>query len=72
MVVRLIAESFVHKTSEVRVAEASAPWATNDQSLIRRIMKVMTDTGFREDSSTMALADADELASCDDPSSSLS
>ena len=67
-------KSFVEAMSGRSVATASAPWswATNDANFARRIMKVMTDMGVREDLLNMAVADADELASCDEAWNSLS
>lgn len=60
-------KSFVEGMSGGTVVTASAPWswATNDPNFARRIMKVMTDMGVREDLLNMVVADADELATCD-------
>lgn len=67
-IARLIMKSFVEGMSGRSVVAASAPWswATNDPNFARRIIKVMTDMGVREDLLTMVVADADELASCDE------
>ncbi len=73
-IARLIMKSFVEAMSGRSVATASAPWswATNDANFARRIMKVMTDMGVREDLLNMAVANADELASCDEAWNNLS
>lgn len=70
---RLIMKSFVEGMGGPSVVAASAPWswATNEQNFARRIMKVMADMGVREDLLTMGVADADELASCDEAWDSL-
>ena len=67
-IARLIMKSFVEGMSGRSVAAASAPWswATNEPNFARRIMKVMTDMGVREDLLTMVVADKEELASCDE------
>ena len=72
-IARLIMKSFVQNISEGRVATASAPWswATNDPNFARRIIKVMTDMGVREDLLNMAVANTGELASCDEAWKSL-
>ena len=67
-IARLIMKSFVEGLGGPTVAAASAPWswATNDENFARRIIKVMTDMGVREDLLSMAVADADELVKCDE------
>ena len=61
-------KSFVEGLSGSGVGAASAPWswATNDPNFARRIIKVMTDMGVREDLLNMAVADADELVKCNE------
>ena len=65
-IARMIMKSFVEGLSGSSVAAASAPWswATNDPDFARRIIKVMTDMGVREDLLNMAVAD--EIAKCDE------
>ncbi|KAL8800988.1 MAG: hypothetical protein Q9182_004780 [Xanthomendoza sp. 2 TL-2023] len=73
-IARLIMKAFVEGSMGAGDAVASsAPWSwkTNDAVLGRRIMIVMTDMGVREELLTMPVADADELASCDDDWSDL-
>lgn len=67
-IARLIMKSFVEGMSGPSTAAASAPWswATNDANFARRIIKVMTDMGVREDLLSMGVADADELVKCDE------
>ena len=67
-IARLIMKFFVEGPSGSDVVLASAPWswATNDPNFARRIIKVMTDMGVREDLLNMAVADADELVKCDE------
>lgn len=73
-IARLIMKSFVEGMSGTSIVAASAPWswATNDPNFARRIMKVMTDMGVREDLLNMVVADTAELASCDEAWDSLS
>ncbi len=61
-------KSFVEGMGARSTVSASAPysWATNDPNFARRIMKVMTDMGVRDDLLTMTVADTKELASCDE------
>ena len=67
-IARLIMKSFVEGLSGQGILAASAPWswATNDPNFARRIIKVMTDMGVREDLLSMAVADAGELVKCDE------
>ena len=67
-IARLIMKSFVQGVSGSSDVAALAPWswATNDPNFARRITKVMTDMGVREDLLNMAVADAGELAKCDE------
>ena len=67
-IARLIMKCFVEGLGGSGVVAASAPWswATNDPNFARRIVKVMTDMGVREDLLNMAVADADELTKCDE------
>ena len=60
-------KAFVEGMGAPSSVEASAPWswATNQPNFARRIMKVMTDMGVRQDLSAMAVADTNELAVCD-------
>lgn len=46
----------------------SAPWSwrTDDENFARRITKLMRDMGVREDLLNMTVADADELATCEE------
>ena len=64
-IARLIMKAFVEAMGGV---SASVPWswATNDSNFARRIMKVMTDMGIRNDLLNMVVADRDELAICDE------
>ena len=66
-IARLIMKAFVEAMSGPNVTSASAPWswATNDANFARRIMKVMTDMGFRDDLLNMAVADMHEMKNCD-------
>ncbi|KAL8811883.1 MAG: hypothetical protein Q9200_001438 [Gallowayella weberi] len=66
-IARLIMKAFVEGMGGGS-ALTLAPWSwkTNDRDFARRIMKVMTDMGVREDLLTMTVADTDELASCDE------
>ncbi|KAL8996515.1 MAG: hypothetical protein Q9169_003982 [Polycauliona sp. 2 TL-2023] len=57
----LIMEAFV----DGNAALAPWSWATNDPDFARRIIRVMTDMGVRQDLMSMTVADADELATCD-------
>ena len=61
-------KSFVEGLGATSVNQASAPWswATNDANFARRIVKVMTDMGVREDLLNMKMAGKDELANCDE------
>ena len=72
-IARLIMKSFVEGLGATSVNQASAPWswATNDVNFARRIVKVMTDMGVREDLLNMKMAGKDELASCDEAWDSL-
>lgn len=73
-IARLIMKAFVEGMSGASFVAASAPWswATNDPNIARRIMKVMTDMGVREDLLDMGVADTAELATCDKAWDSLS
>lgn len=74
-IARLVMKAFVQGMSGPSgVGASSAPqsWATNDPNFGRRIIKVMTDMGVREDLLTMRVADTDELATCDEAWDSLS
>ncbi|KAI4174144.1 MAG: hypothetical protein LQ343_002479 [Gyalolechia ehrenbergii] len=66
-IARLIMKAFVESTGAGSAISPSAPWSwkTNDENFARRIIKVMTDMGVREDLMNMAVADAEELATCD-------
>lgn len=66
-IARLIMKAFVGGMGGANFVAASAPWSwsTNEPNFARRIMKVMTDMGVREDLLNMGVADTDELASCD-------
>ncbi|KAL8689263.1 MAG: hypothetical protein Q9224_004679 [Gallowayella concinna] len=72
-IARLIMKAFVEGMGAGSAASFSAPWSwkTNDPNFARRIIKVMTDMGVREDLMTMEVADSDELASCDEDWNSL-
>ena len=67
-IAKLIMKAFVQAMSAPGGFKASAPrsWATNDPNFARRIIKVMTDMGVREDLMNMTVADANELKSCDE------
>ena len=73
-IARLIMKAFVEGTGTGSAIAASAPWswATNEPNFARRIIKVMTDMGVRADLMNMVVADADELAICDEEWNDLS
>lgn len=56
-------KAFVEGMGGVNVNAATAPFsgATNDPNFARRIMKVMTDMGVRQDLLNMVVADQDEI-----------
>ena len=63
-IARLIMKAFVEGLGKANVDAATAPfsWATNDPNFARRIMKVMTDMGVRQDLLNMVVGDQNELA----------
>ena len=64
-IARLIMKAFV-EGMDGPTASAPWSWSTNDSNFARRIIKVMTDMGVRGDLLNMAVADAEELATCDE------
>ncbi|KAL9011045.1 MAG: hypothetical protein Q9173_004081 [Seirophora scorigena] len=66
-IAKLIMKAFVEGTGAGDAIPPSAPWSwkTDDPNFARRIIKVMTDMGVREDLLSMTVADADELVTCD-------
>ncbi|KAI4174861.1 MAG: hypothetical protein LQ348_006288 [Seirophora lacunosa] len=66
-IAKLIMKAFVEGLGAGEAHPPSAPWSwkTDDPNFARRIIKVMTDMGVREDLLSMTVADADELATCD-------
>ncbi|KAL8643545.1 MAG: hypothetical protein Q9226_008294 [Calogaya cf. arnoldii] len=68
-IARLIMKAFVEGMG-VNGSDATfgAPWTwtTNDSNFARRIIKVMTDMGVRQDLMGMAVADEEELKVCDE------
>ena len=68
-IARLIMKAFVEGMGgNGSDATVGAPWTwtTNDSNFARRIIKVMTDMGVRQDLMSMAVADEEELKGCDD------
>ncbi|KAL8891101.1 MAG: hypothetical protein Q9192_005786 [Flavoplaca navasiana] len=67
-IARLIMKAFVEGMGADSSVPTSAPWtwATNEPNFARRIIKVMTDMGVRQDLMNMTAADADEMAACDE------
>ena len=67
-IARLIMKAFVEGMGRPSDSSAYAPfsWATNDPDFSRRIIKVMTKMGIRAELLSMAVADWDELATCDE------
>ena len=67
-IAKLIMKAFVEGMGGGNVNAATAPfsWATNDPNFARRIMKVMTDMGVRQDLLNMVVADKDEVAASDE------
>ena len=66
-IARLIMKAFVEGMGADSSVPTSAPWtwATNEPNCSRRIIKVMTDMGVRQDLMNMTVADADAMAACD-------
>lgn len=73
-IARLIMKAFVEGMGVDSGVATSAPWTwtTNEPNFARRIIKVMTDMGVRQDLMSMVVADADELAICDEQWNELS
>ncbi|KAL8878827.1 MAG: hypothetical protein Q9198_003440 [Flavoplaca austrocitrina] len=67
-IARLIMKAFVEGTGADSSIPTSAPWpwTTDERNFARRIIKVMTDMGVRQDLLNMTVADADEMAACDE------
>lgn len=72
-IARLIIKAFVEGMGAGNAITPTAPWSwkTNDPNFARRIVKVMADMGVREDLMNMMMADANELAACDEAWQSL-
>ncbi|KAL8888466.1 MAG: hypothetical protein Q9215_004109 [Flavoplaca cf. flavocitrina] len=68
-IARLIMKAFVEGMGADSSVPTSAPWtwATDEPNFARRIIKVMTDMGVRQGLVNMTVADADEMAACDEP-----
>ncbi|KAI4258125.1 MAG: hypothetical protein L6R42_005287, partial [Xanthoria sp. 1 TBL-2021] len=73
-IARLIMKAFVEGMGADSGVATSAPWTwtTNEPNFARRIIKVMTDMGVRQDLMSMVVADAEELAICDEQWNELS
>lgn len=64
-IAKLIIKAFVEGTGTDIIPSAPWLWKTNDTYFARRIVKIMTDMGVREDLMNTTVADPDELAVCD-------
>ena len=73
-IAKLIMKAFLEGMGAGSDTMLSVPWswATNEPNFARRIVKVMTDMGVREDLMSMSVADAGELAKCDEAWDNLS
>ncbi|KAI4131242.1 MAG: hypothetical protein LQ338_001336 [Usnochroma carphineum] len=67
-IARLIMKAFVSGMGTGSAVATSAPysWSTNEPKFARRIIKVMTDMGVREDLMDMKVAEEAELKICDE------
>ena len=67
-IARLIMKAFLEGMGAPSDMVLSVPWswASNEPNFARRIIKVMTDMGVREDLMNMNVADVDELKKCDE------
>ncbi|KAL8756937.1 MAG: hypothetical protein Q9199_002580 [Rusavskia elegans] len=73
-IARLIMKAFVEGIGAGSGIATSAPWTwtTNKPNFARRFIKVMIDMGVRQDLMSMVVADAEELAICDEQWNELS